>query len=97
MKEKESNQDVATLIISHSNQIQMLSVRKIIATVLWDNKSVHLVDFLDHGDTITAQLYCGTLERFWLAISNERPGLSQHSIVILHNNAKPHMDNLDSD
>jgi len=35
---------------------------------------VHLVDFLGHGDTITAQLCCGTLERFWLAISYERRG-----------------------
>jgi len=58
---------------------------------------VHLVDFLGHGDTKTAQLYCDTLERFWLAISYERRGLSQHSIIILHNNAKPHTDNLDSD
>jgi hypothetical protein len=75
----------------------MLSVRKIISTVLWDHKLVHLVDFLAHGDTVTAQLYRGTLERFWLAISHERPGLSQHSIIILQNKAKPHTDSLDSD
>jgi len=88
---------VALVITSHGNQIKMSSVRNIIATVLWDHKLVYLVDFLDHGDTVTAQLYCGTLERFWLAISYERPGLSQHSNIILHNNAKPHTDNLDSD
>jgi hypothetical protein len=48
------------------------------------------------GDTVTAEGYCGTLERLWQAVYHKRPGLLCQGII-LHNNARPHTDNQTGD
>ncbi|KAL4119599.1 hypothetical protein QTP88_012398 [Uroleucon formosanum] len=37
--------------------------RKMMATVFWDEKGVLLVDFMERGTTITADVYCETLNK----------------------------------
>lgn len=40
-----------------------------------DHSIVLLADFLDRGDTVTAESYCTTRERLQKAIRRKRPGL----------------------
>jgi histone-lysine N-methyltransferase SETMAR len=54
------------------------------ATVFWDRKGVHLVEFMPKGTTINA-----TLRRLRYAIQNRRRGLLS-SGVLLHDNGRPH-------
>lgn len=68
-----------------------LSARKIMCTVFWDRQGVLLVDFLPRGDTIKAQTYCETLTRLRRAIQNKRRSKLSKGIVLLHDNARPHV------
>jgi hypothetical protein len=40
---------------------QTLSTRKLMATVFWDRKGVLMVEFMQHGTTITSEVCCKTL------------------------------------
>jgi hypothetical protein len=42
-----------------------LFVSKIMAALFKDHKVVLIVNFLDHGNDVTAQCYCGTLAILW--------------------------------
>jgi histone-lysine N-methyltransferase SETMAR len=70
---------------------QTLSARKLMATLFWDMKRVLLVDFLPQGTTITSEMYCETLKKLQRAIQNKRRGMLTSSVVLLHDNARPHM------
>lgn len=59
------------------------------ATVFWDKKGL-LVDFLERGRTINADLYCQTLKKFKHVIQNKRRGMLSTGIVLLHDNEQPH-------
>jgi acyl-CoA thioesterase len=37
---------------------QILSARKLMATVFWDRKGVLMVKFMQQGTTITSEVYC---------------------------------------
>lgn len=69
---------------------QILSTRKVMATVFWDRKGVLLVDYMPRGETINAAAYCQTLHRLRRAIQNKRRGLLSSGVVLLHDNARPH-------
>jgi histone-lysine N-methyltransferase SETMAR len=69
---------------------QVVSMRKIMATVFWDRKGVLLVDFLPKGTTINAQCYCETLRQLRRAIQNQRHGMLSRGVVLLHDNVRPH-------
>jgi histone-lysine N-methyltransferase SETMAR len=66
------------------------SMQKVMATVFWDASGVLLVDFLPHGQTITAARYIVTLKKLKRAIRRKRPGLVDDQILLLHDNARPH-------
>jgi len=48
-----------------------------------------LVDFLDCGDTVTAECYCSALQRLWQVIYHKRPGLTYQDIIILYDHVRP--------
>ena len=60
-------------------------------TVFWDRRGILLVDFLTRGETVNAELYCQTLQKFRLAIQNKRCGMLSVGVVLLHNIARSHM------
>lgn len=66
------------------------SSRKMMATVFWDEKGVILVDFMERGSTITADVYCETLTKMKRAIQNRRRGKLSSGVILLHDNARPH-------
>uniref|UniRef100_A0A1B6F3X3 Tc1-like transposase DDE domain-containing protein n=1 Tax=Cuerna arida TaxID=1464854 RepID=A0A1B6F3X3_9HEMI len=70
-----------------------MSARKVMATVFWDKKGVILVDFLERGTTINSERYCQTLNNLRRAIQNKRRGKLSSKILLIHDNAQPHMAN----
>jgi histone-lysine N-methyltransferase SETMAR len=58
--------------------------------MFWDRKHVLLVEFLPQGPTINAGVYCNTLQKLRCAIQNKRRGMLSQSVVMLHDNARPH-------
>ncbi|KAJ4451550.1 hypothetical protein ANN_03016, partial [Periplaneta americana] len=70
--------------------IQTLSVQKVMCMVFWDRKGILLIDFLPRGETVNADRYCETLRKLRRAIQNKRRGMLTASVVLLHDNARPH-------
>jgi histone-lysine N-methyltransferase SETMAR len=67
-----------------------LANRKLMATVFWDGKGVLLIEFMEPGTTITTEIYCETLKKLRRTIENKRRGMLTSSVVLLHDNARPH-------
>lgn len=76
---------------------QTISARKIMCTVFWDRKGVLLVDFLPRGDKINSTTYCETLRKLRRAIQNKRRGMLTKGVILLHDNARPHVANRTQD
>jgi hypothetical protein len=63
--------------------------------MLWDSEEVIHVVFLPHGVTINTQYYSNLLcSDVHQAIQKKRPGKLLKKIILLHDNAHPHMANL---
>ncbi len=67
------------------------STRKTMMTAFFDHQGLIHVEFLPHGETINAAAYRQVLARLREQIRKKRPQLwNDHSVVIHHDNAKPH-------
>ena len=58
-------------------------------TVFWDGQGVLLVEFLPQG-TIINSVYCEMLKKLRHAVQNKRRGMLSATILLLHDNARPH-------
>ena len=64
---------MAPLIVPESKEVQAsIFSQKIVATVFWDRKGILLIDFLERGLTINADVYCETVRKLRRAIQNKR-------------------------
>ncbi|GFS08191.1 histone-lysine N-methyltransferase SETMAR [Elysia marginata] len=70
------------------------STAKLMATVFWDAKGVILFDILPQSQCITAVQYYSTFDCLRDAIRCKRPRLLRRGVVLQHNNATPHSENL---
>ena len=62
-----------------------------ILTLFWDSKRAILEHYTSKGATITSASYCDLLEnQLKPAIRTERRGLPNTSVLMLHDNARPH-------
>ncbi|GFV91931.1 histone-lysine N-methyltransferase SETMAR [Trichonephila clavipes] len=52
------------------------------------------MEFATPGDTINSSRYCATLNRLHVAIKNKRPGRLTNGVILLHNNARPHVSDV---
>jgi len=64
--------------------------KKIMCTVFWDRQGVLLVEFLPQGTKIKSAVYCETLKKLRHAIQNKRRGIMSATILLFHENARPH-------
>jgi len=64
--------------------------KKITCTVFWDRQGVLLVEFLPQGTTINSAVYCETLKKLRHAIKNKRRRILSATILLFHENARPH-------
>ena len=63
---------------------------KVLSTVFWDYRGVVYVDFLTERRTINAQYYCQLLDSVKAAYRSKRRDVPIRSILLLHDNARPH-------
>lgn len=81
-----------TRVLSIGKKSKMVkSAGKVMARVLWDRKAVLLVDFMEKGTKINAASYCASLELLRAAIKRQRLGLLTTGVLLLHDNALPHV------
>jgi histone-lysine N-methyltransferase SETMAR len=59
--------------------------------VFWDRKRILLVEFLPQGSTVNAGVYCNILKKWHCEIQNKRRGMLSQGVVMLHDNACPHI------
>ena len=57
---------------------------------VYRSQSVLLVEFLPQGTTINSAVYCETLKKLRRAIQNKRREMLSATILLLHDNARPH-------
>jgi hypothetical protein len=57
---------------SQNSSYKCLTAKKLMATVFWDMKGMLMVKFMQHGTTITPEVYCGTLKKLCRAVENKR-------------------------
>ena len=55
-----------------------------------DDRRILLVEFLPQGAAVKSTVYCETLKKLRCAIQNKRCGMLRATIILLHNNARPH-------
>jgi transposase len=68
---------------------QMLSARKLMATVFWERRGVLMVEIMQQGTT-TSEVYCKTLKKLCRAIQNKRRGMLTYGVALHHDNARLH-------
>ncbi|XP_075228142.1 histone-lysine N-methyltransferase SETMAR-like [Lycorma delicatula] len=62
-----------------------------LVTIFWDEKDVILVDLMECGSTITADVYCEMLTKLRRAIQNQCCGKLLSGIILFHDDAHPHI------
>ena len=71
-------------------QLPSLPRPKYAPVVFWDRQGVLLVEYLPLGTTINSAVYCETLKKLRRAIQNKRHGMLSATILLLHDNGRPH-------
>lgn len=66
------------------------SAGKVMASIFWDCEGVIMVDYLEHGWTITGEYYSQLLIRLREAIKQKRHGKLSKGVIMLQDNAPPH-------
>lgn len=66
------------------------SAAKVMATIFWDADGLVLIDFLEHGRTITGDYYQGVLHKLKQALIEKRPGKLHRGILFHDDNAPAH-------
>jgi histone-lysine N-methyltransferase SETMAR len=68
-----------------------LHPKKALLSVWWDIHGIIHFEVLEYGQTVTADVYCGQLERLRDALLAKRPALiNRKGVILQHDNAKPH-------
>lgn len=71
-----------------------LSAGKVMLTAFFDHEGVLLLDFKEPCVNINAVRYKDTLDKLHTAIKNKRPGMLSRGVILLHDNARPHVANI---
>ncbi|GBN85421.1 Mariner Mos1 transposase [Araneus ventricosus] len=66
---------------------------KVMISFLFDHEGPLLVELLERGTTINAQRYQATLQNVKRAINSKWIGMLSNSVILLHDNARPHTAN----
>lgn len=69
----------------------VISSGKVLLTFFFDRQGPLLIEFAKRGETINSSRYCATLNRLRVAIKNKRPGRLTNGVILLHDNARPHV------
>uniref|UniRef100_A0A5S6Q7A8 Tc1-like transposase DDE domain-containing protein n=1 Tax=Trichuris muris TaxID=70415 RepID=A0A5S6Q7A8_TRIMR len=65
-------------------------VGKVLATIFWDADGILLIDYMQHGATITGTYYANLLHQLRDAIKEKSRGKLSRKVLLLHDNAPAH-------
>jgi len=65
----------------------LASAGKVMATVFWDAEGIVLIDYLEHGSTITETYYTDLIEKVRAALKDKRRGKLRRGVLIHQDNA----------
>ncbi|XP_066260728.1 histone-lysine N-methyltransferase SETMAR-like [Euwallacea similis] len=69
-----------------------MHVKKVMVTVWWSMEGLIHHNFLDPGETITAQKYCQQIDEMHQKLRQKQPALvNRKGPILLHDNARPHV------
>jgi len=63
---------------------------KVMATVCWDSEGIVLIDYLEHGRTITGTYYADLIRKCWAALKEKRQGKLWRGLLFHQDNAPAH-------
>jgi len=66
------------------------SAGKVMASVFWDAEGIIMIDYLEHGKTITGQLYAEQIRKLRQAIKEKRRGKLAQKVLFHQDNAPSH-------
>lgn len=69
----------------------VISAGKVLLTFFFDRQGPLLIEFAKRGETINGARYCATMNRLRVAIKNKRRGRLSNGVILLHDNARPHV------
>ena len=69
------------------------AVHKVMLAAFWDCRGPLVLDFMPRGATINADRDCSTLSLLRTAIRKKRRIILDVDVIILHDNARPHVAN----
>ncbi|GFY24875.1 histone-lysine N-methyltransferase SETMAR [Trichonephila clavipes] len=69
----------------------MKSAGKVLIIVFFGVQGPLLGEFLEHIKSINSDVYCEALRHLRRSIKNKEPGLLTKGVVLLHDNARPHV------
>ena len=67
------------------------STSKQMATVFWDKNGILLIEYLPLNQTVNALSYVKTMKKLAASIRRKRPTLQSDQVLLLHDNARPHI------
>jgi len=67
-----------------------VSARKVMVTVFWDAEEIVLVDYLEHGSTITGPYYADLIGKVLAALKENRRGKLRRGVLFHQDNAPAH-------
>lgn len=68
-----------------------VSAGKVMLSAFFDHEGLLLADFKEPGVNINSTHYLETLDKLHKAIKNKRPGMLSRGVILLHDNARPHV------
>lgn len=69
---------------------KLASAGKVMATMFWDSEGVLMIDYLEHGRTVTGIYYAELIHKLRAAIKEKRRGKLTHGVLLHHDNAPAH-------
>jgi len=66
------------------------SAGKFLASIIWDQDGIFLIDYLPKGQTISAKYYSSLLVQLNDVLKEKRCGKVTKGVLILHDNAPAH-------
>ncbi|GBN42211.1 Mariner Mos1 transposase [Araneus ventricosus] len=66
------------------------SAGKAMLSFFFDHEEPLLIDLLEHGARVNAQLYSVTLTKLRKAMKSKHPSKISRGVILLHDNARPH-------
>jgi len=66
------------------------SAHKVMATVFWDAEGIVLIDYLEHGTSITGIYNADLIRKVQAAVKEKRRGKLRHGVLFHQDNAPAH-------